>query len=484
MENRIYGVITICVVSFLYLIAYKKFQKEKVGLSLMLIIASGLILRIFTSCDFYLHEWDERYHALVARNLIDSPWVPMLYANPILAYDYTEWWANHIWVHKQPVPLYSMALSMWIFGKNVIALRLPSIFLSSVAIFSTYKVASYLSSKRVALLAAFLFSINGLIIEQTAGRVATDHIDAFFFSLISIAVFLFFRSTNKASLLTFIFASIVTALAILTKWLPALIVLPLWILYSYKEYSWRTLLERSMLFVLIVSIVVIPWQWYIESNFPLEAMWEYGYNRKHFTGGLGHDQPFYYHFNRMRVIFGELIYLPLIWLLYEGMKCIKKMKKDYEFSQQDHTVLLLLLWILIPYIFFSCVITKMQGYILFCSPAIFIMTALFLFKVKDGGFIQGKFKYVILFLLIALPIRYSIERISPFSIENRSPEWAKDYKALGAKYKGEKVVVFDCEHPIEMMFYTGFTAYERSPNESLIDSLEQQGYILVNSNGR
>ncbi len=38
-----------------------------------------------------LHDWDERYHALVAKNMIEQPFKPMLYKNPVLPYDYKDW---------------------------------------------------------------------------------------------------------------------------------------------------------------------------------------------------------------------------------------------------------------------------------------------------------------------------------------------------------------------------------------------------------
>jgi 4-amino-4-deoxy-L-arabinose transferase len=109
--------------------------------------------------------------------MIQHPLMPTLYDNPLLSYDYKSWIANHIWVHKQPLPLWGMALSMWLFGVNEIALRLPSIIMSTIGIYLTFVIGSYFFSRKTGYLAALLFSINGLIIELTAGRVATDHID-------------------------------------------------------------------------------------------------------------------------------------------------------------------------------------------------------------------------------------------------------------------------------------------------------------------
>ncbi|MCB0538920.1 MAG: hypothetical protein KDE33_15510, partial [Bacteroidetes bacterium] len=100
------------------------FLKQKYNYALLLLILAGITLRIYTSNDKYLHKWDERYHALVAKNMMEEPFVPKLYKNPVLNYDYKNWTGNHIWVHKQPFPLWSIALSFKLFGVNELALRL------------------------------------------------------------------------------------------------------------------------------------------------------------------------------------------------------------------------------------------------------------------------------------------------------------------------------------------------------------------------
>ena len=281
MENRIYGTITIGVAVLLYALAFNNYKKENYRKGLYFILLGGLLLRIFTSMDFYLHEWDERFHALVAKNLIAHPFKPMLYSVPLLEYDYKNWAGNHIWVHKQPVPLYSMALSMLILGKNAIALRVPSILLSTISIYATFKIGKILAGAKVGMLAAFLFSINGLIIESTAGRVATDHVDVFFYSLVTISVYLLLRSVDNNSTKTLVAAALCTGLAILSKWLPALIVVPIGVLYAYQKQSIKKILTNLTVFILIVLAIVIPWQAYIMYSFPMEAAWEYEYNKKH-----------------------------------------------------------------------------------------------------------------------------------------------------------------------------------------------------------
>ena len=44
----------------------------------------------------------------------------------IFPYKYQDWTSNHVWLHKQPLPLWSMSASLWMFGINEIAVRLPA----------------------------------------------------------------------------------------------------------------------------------------------------------------------------------------------------------------------------------------------------------------------------------------------------------------------------------------------------------------------
>ena len=40
--------------------------------------------------DPFLHDWDERFHAVVAKNLLADWWLPVLRPNPLLAYARTR----------------------------------------------------------------------------------------------------------------------------------------------------------------------------------------------------------------------------------------------------------------------------------------------------------------------------------------------------------------------------------------------------------
>jgi 4-amino-4-deoxy-L-arabinose transferase-like glycosyltransferase len=143
MNNLLFGILTIIFCITGYLFSWKYWRKDNYKIAILLIVICGLALRIYTSTDFFLHSWDERYHALVAKNLIQHPLTPTLYDNPVLPYDYRNWKANHIWLHKQPLPVWTIAASMRLFGVNEIALRLPSIILSTIGILLTFLICSH-----------------------------------------------------------------------------------------------------------------------------------------------------------------------------------------------------------------------------------------------------------------------------------------------------------------------------------------------------
>jgi len=474
MNNLVFGIITITFCVSGYTFAFRQYKKNNIAIALLLIITCGLLLRIYTATDLFLHLWDERYHALVAKNLIEHPLSPALYDNTILPYDYKYWAGNHIWLHKQPIPLWTMALSMSVFGINEIALRLPSILLTTLGIWITFFIASYMFNKRTGIIAAFLYSIHGLIVEVTAGRVATDHIDVFFLFFIQLSVLFAIKFLQSKKLLYNILCGTSIGLAILSKWMPALIVIPIWILlvYDSKKFSSKEIFINLFILCLVTLIISLPWQLYIFNTFPAEAQWESSYNFKHITEVLEQRTgPFYYHFDKLRMLYGELIYLPVIWFLWKTAKKIRNKRR-----------MIISIWFIVPYIFFSFAKTKMQAYTLFTAPSIFIITGLFwhyLYQYRNR-FRARWIIVTVLILLLALPVRYSIERTKLLINRERNPQWAKELRTLNTALDSkQQIVIFNAELPIETMFYVDCTAYSNIPDSLTLKSIESQGYTIL-----
>lgn len=146
-----------------------------------LLFAGALGLGFFMAAlDPFLVLWDEQFHALVAKHLMEHPFKPMLYDAPALDYDYTYWAGNHIWLHKQPLFLWQMALSMKLFGVNALAVRLPSVLLHALAVLAVYRMWRIAVSQAVGYYGALFFAVANFPLEMVAGKYPTRHNDLVF----------------------------------------------------------------------------------------------------------------------------------------------------------------------------------------------------------------------------------------------------------------------------------------------------------------
>ena len=181
----------------------------------------------------------------------------------------------------------------------------------------------------------------------------------------------------------------------------------------------------------------------------------------------GHGGSILFHFDNLRICYGELIYLPVLWFLIKAIKYTRR---------NDLAIAALFA---ISYIFYSLAATKMPCYTLFAAPAIFIITAEAFYAFQHAEFMPRLMKVVAIFLLI-LPLRYAIERIKPFTTDNE--KIAINDKVTAFKSSPDNnanTVVFNCPCYIELMFSTNCTCYEQMPDESMKNQLVQQGYNVV-----
>lgn len=474
MNNIYFGIATILLCTIALLYSLRLHQQAKYKYSIFSMMLGGFLLRIYTACDFYLHEWDERYHALVAKHLLSHPLKPILYEKTPLPYNYTQWTANHIWLHKQPLSLWAIALSYKFWGINELALRLPSVLLTTIGIALTYSISRYFTDQKAAWFAAFLYCINGFLIELATGRVGTDHVDTFFCFFIELSIFFSILYAQKRKISFNVLAGISLGAAILSKWLPALIVLPIWILLATdNKLPHRTAFIQFILLCVIATLTFLPWQLYIYHYFPAEAHFEAAYNYRHIFSPLeGHEGNIFYYIDRIRINYGEYIYLPLLWLIYKTYK------------QPNLRYFMLWIWFGLPFLFFSFVQTKMPGYMAITAPALFITSAICFHDLLQ--YRKDKWRWlinIILLVFIALPIRYTIERIKPFDKKDRAPQWIVQLKALN-RIPMKNAVLLNYPAYIEAMFYTNMTAYSVLPTKEAISGLQHKGYeVWINDNG-
>jgi 4-amino-4-deoxy-L-arabinose transferase len=465
------GALVVATSALLLAGAVRSAARGREGLAVLLVAAAGLALRAFAASDAFLHPWDERYHALVAKNLLAHPAVPTLYDDPVLPYDHRDWGGNHVWVHKQPLALWLMAASMGLFGVNELAARLPSVLLSAAAVALTYLLGRHVGGPRVGVLAAALHATNGFLVDLAAGRASTDHVDALFVVLVELGVVLALRGGRRWAA-TAISAGAVIGLAALAKSVMGVLGLVAWAPLLWRSGA-RRLLASAALAAAAGVAVFLPWQIYIHSAFPLEAAHEARDAVAHavrvFDGQAG---GLHFHLELMLRYFGELSIVPMAWLGWAALR-----------GRADRLGLGLFLWWLVTYGFYSLAATKMPAYPMTAAPAIFVATAGFWWRVRDAlaqlGCWRKALAVLLLLLLVALPLRFLLERTRIFSDFDPRPAWAQAYRASRGALAGARKVIFNVERPIELMFYSGGSAYRHVPSAAEVAALKARGYDVV-----
>jgi 4-amino-4-deoxy-L-arabinose transferase len=217
-------------------------------------------------------------------------------------------------------------------------------------------------------------------------------------------------------------------------------------------------------------IITLPWFIYFLHQFPQEARWEIYRSVVAYSESIeGWGAEWWYYINYVEIIFGEIVYIPLIYAIYRLFK-----------DRQEWALKLLTIWWVIPVVIFSFGVTKRHPYLLISAPAYFVITAWYLFYLKET-LVNKKYnwiKVIILFLLLALPIRANIERMKPFNRSEMNPSWAKELRSLNQQINDKRVVIFNSERPIETMFYTNFTAYSGIPDSTTIHKFILSGYTV------
>lgn len=421
----------------------------------VIILLLRLLLGIFMLGDRYLHTWDERFHALVAKNLADDPLQPKLYANPIHDYDHRNWGGNEIWLSKPPLALWPMAGAIKLFGNNEIAIRIPSLLFSLLAVWLSILLGKTLFDERVGLLAGFFHAVHGLSLEFAAGIISSDHVDTLFALLVG-GAFLFQVLFYKSQKNRFVIGTgVCVGLGFLTKYtmvlIPGAAIGLLWLLFPAK--NWKNRLGNAALFTLTACLVVAPWMLYALSAFPVEMK----YILEQTIAPAGeviqeHAGAWWYYLEQIRIVFGELVYLPLIYLLV-------KFFKTSELKWQ-----ILSAYIFIPLILLSCLATKRDTYIMMLGSAFFVLNAQFcyaLFRQKIR-YLPKWLSYLIAVAVIVLAVRYGVERMKPLKPRWVIPTWKLelDQRVEDLRASERPFVLYEEPHYLEAMFYyDGLVAY-------------------------
>lgn len=484
MNQDIFFQLSLTAIAFLPSILLWSVGKEKYALYALLLAA--LVLRlVITSLDPYLNEWDERFHAVVAKNMMQYPLKPMIRLEALVPYRVDDWCCNYIWVHKQPLFLWQMALSMKVFGVNTIALRLPGAIMGTFMVYLLYRIAQiWTNNTTAAYLGALLFAAGYYNLELCSGAMPLDQNDLVMGAYVTASIWVFCEYSIRPRWRWVILAGIFAGCAVLTKWLTGLLVFGgwgIWLLFLPERRSqWRSWTDL-LLSAGICAALFLPWQWYILHAFPAETAASYAHNIKHIVEDLGHNGTDWTHFAFMQKAYGGIGLLGLM-----GLGCLLSWRKPaHRMLSASMTAMF---WVV--YAFFSfAVATKMPGLTFPVAGIGFIWAGMGAAAVLHFLTIKWSLKMPLLkaatgAVAAALLGWYSFQpaAIAAFRSSDNAGRLKKLhntalYQSLQHYVRPEEIII-NCKtmEDTEVRFWQPNNAYHWWPQEKQLDSLIQLGY--------
>ncbi|TXH62557.1 MAG: phospholipid carrier-dependent glycosyltransferase [Thiothrix sp.] len=249
---------------------FHSFQKNKY---LFLILGLAAVLRIVNLSHPQAYIFDEVYHAFTAKEYLH---------NHIEAW---EWWTTppegvaYEWTHP-PVAKYGMVIGMLLFGENEFGYRVGSAVMGIVGILGLYYFTLNLTqSKKIALLSAFLLTIEGTHLVQS--RIAMN--DTYVTTFMIWSLYYALNSRWKIS-------AILYGLALGSKWSALYGSLPLLLIYLKNCHltlnpitTIRYLFFALRLVLITLATYILSFAPFILSGHSWEQWWEL------------HRQMWYYH---------------------------------------------------------------------------------------------------------------------------------------------------------------------------------------------
>ncbi|MBL0310447.1 MAG: glycosyltransferase family 39 protein [Bacteroidetes bacterium] len=470
----------------LYLASIFLFLAGKKKLSLAILVIAAFLTRYWAATLFpYLNDWDERFHALVGKNLIAHPWKPTMVERPVLPIDFKDWTGNHIWVHKQPLFLWQIALSVFVFGVNEMAVRMPSIVLSSLLVLITYRIGSLAFNERTGYVGGLLIATSFPLMMLVTGVEGMDHNDISFMFYVTASIWAWLEYEQSKNIKWVWLMGALAGAAVLCKWVTGMLVFGMFgfgHLFIQKDFFTRNVFKVLLQGLLVCVLVALPWQIYILLSFHQEAVWEYSFSARHFSEVLeDHKHAIWYYVEQITSKYQMLFPFIIVGIGTLGLR-----KEKFKFSFP------LFIGVLAVYIFFSLAATKLPGYVLMVMPLMYLLIASGFVWVVEWLFarLPGKVFHALLFILLSLGAYQNLRLYHIFWSSLMDESYygrnrlakkinTESFKAARLTLPKDYVIIW-CNgfERVECMFYTGNTAY--SPIEEYkVQDLHSRGVKLA-----
>ncbi|KDD70424.1 lipid IV(A) 4-amino-4-deoxy-L-arabinosyltransferase [Pseudomonas mandelii] len=260
---------------------------------------------------------------------------------------------------EKPVAGYWMiAASQALFGDNLFGVRFASALSTGLSVLLCYLIARRMWNEPRKSFACALLYMSLTVIAGAAGYANLDPQFTFWVNLSLVALWFALDSVSRGQrLIGWAVLGLACGMGFMTKgflaWLlPVLIALP-WMIWQKR---WRELLIYGPLAIVVAVAVSLPWALAVHAQEP--DYWRFFFWHEHIRRFAGddaqHDAPWWFYLPLL-VAFS----LPWVALLPSALK-------QAWGTRRQANIAFLLLWLLMPLIFFSLSKGKLPSYILPC----------------------------------------------------------------------------------------------------------------------
>jgi|WetSurMetagenome_2_1015567.scaffolds.fasta_scaffold24103_2 4-amino-4-deoxy-L-arabinose transferase-like glycosyltransferase len=467
--------------------------------ALLILMAGAFLLMVYCITMFdFLFLWDEQYHALVAKHMIGNPFVPVLNTFTYFPYDYQNWSGNHIWLHKQPLFLWQMALAIRVFGLHAWAVRIPDLVMEVSLVWVIFRMGSLVADRQTGFWAAFFFAGSDFLFKLASGCQFTDHNDVTFLFYVTLSTWtwLEFENTEGArrKWMFLVLTGIFAGCAVLVKWLPGLMIFGGWGFYILitREQRVRMMSYTELILGFIITLAVfLPWQVYILNRFPVESYHEFRTSAGHFLtaieGHSGDGLGYRYYFNNHPFIFG------ISWKLL--LLCIPIFLLTAKRKKQAAAVVFMIIAV---FAFYTLARTKMPAFIFILAGMVYIILASLYSLIEKAIelFIPARFFRILLFTVLLIAafdgiFRLNFKYTSLYSVNSDTSscafqrtifaKWYQDFDKVIPRDEQKNYVVLNVppDECVQMLFYTDLKGVNYKLDKGLFYRLKQEKNVKI-----
>lgn len=463
------------------LLAIGFFHYGKHRLALVTLIAGGFAFRLMMAfIDPFVNIWDEQFHALVAKNLTLHMFHPTLVENPILPTDPAYWVFTQTWLHKPPLFLWQMAISIKLFGTSAWAIRMPSVLLSSLMIPAIYQMGLRISNERTGFLAALILTVSNIHVNIVSGFLNTDQNDVVFAAYVLFSFWAWTEYAYSFKKKWILLVGLFAGAAVLTKWLPGLLVFGAWGVGLVQSKEHRRSFSRWLHLtaaLLIASLVAFPWFAFVANKWPEEWGATLQLYHGHFAEVQGHSGPWWFHFGEYNSQFGIAFCALTICSFLDFIRSKNaSMYIRYGYAISVITV----------FVFYTFVSARMPLFCLIIVPLLFIMIAYAMNSMLSFWQLRQKRIAHAAAYVICLWITFSvidIGRLEHYHTDRDPKEFYRKTRIhnkacfeSASQHVPANAVLFNCGswNAVPCMFYTDHTAYDDLPSAGIIRAAQVQ----------